>query len=303
MHDPILFTLFTLFIIFTGAAAGATLGLYTRQSLLVVYILLGVVAGPWGIGLVSEPALVSRLSQLGVLFLLFLLGLNLHPQRLFGMLRKALWVTLASALAFSAAALIIARLFGFSAPDAFVIAAAAMFSSTIIGLKLLPATELHHGHSGEIIIAVLLLQDLLAIALLLLLKALGGEAFLHGLARVLLALPLLVGAAYAGARFMLVPLFERYDRIREYLFLMSLGWCLGMAQLAGAVGISPEIGAFAGGVALASHPVANFVAESLRPLRDFFLVMFFFRWERPSIGVSLARSGSRRLSCADCCWR
>jgi len=79
-----------------------------------------------------------------------------------------------------------------------------------------------------------------------------------------------------GARFILVPLFSRYDTIQEYVFLVAIGWCLGGSELASALGLSGEIGAFIAGVALASSPISTFIADSLKPLRDFFLVLFFF---------------------------
>ncbi|MGD8236457.1 MAG: cation:proton antiporter, partial [Chromatiales bacterium] len=69
---------------------------------------------------------------------------------------------------------------------------------------------------------------------------------------------------------------RRFDRIREYIFLAAIGWCLGMVELAQWAGLSAEIGAFIAGVSLATGPVALFVSESLKPLRDFFLVLFFF---------------------------
>jgi Kef-type K+ transport system membrane component KefB len=77
-------------------------------------------------------------------------------------------------------------------------------------------------------------------------------------------------------RYLLITLIRKFDKIQEYIFLMTIGWCLGMAQLATLVGLSAEIGAFIAGVALASSPIALFIAESLKPLRDFFLVLFFF---------------------------
>jgi len=74
----------------------------------------------------------------------------------------------------------------------------------------------------------------------------------------------------------LMPLFRRFDRVQEYVFLLTLAWCLGVAQLAHAGGLSYEIGAFVAGIVVATSPIALFIAESLKPLRDFFLVMFFF---------------------------
>ncbi|MEJ2575920.1 MAG: cation:proton antiporter, partial [Gammaproteobacteria bacterium] len=78
-HDPIVFTVF---LVFTGAALLASLALYARQSLLVAYIVLGVLLGPWGLGLVPDEPLMRDLAEFGITFLLFLLGLNLQPQEL-----------------------------------------------------------------------------------------------------------------------------------------------------------------------------------------------------------------------------
>ena len=127
------------------------------------------------------------------------------------------------------------------------------------------------------IISILLLQDMIAIVLLVLLHAFtgGGNLWLE-LAKVVLALPVLIAVAYFAERYVLHPLFLGFDVIQEYVFLLAIGWCLGIAQLAALLGLSTEIGAFIGGVAVASSPIATFIAESLKPLRDFFLVMFFF---------------------------
>jgi Kef-type K+ transport system membrane component KefB len=83
-------------------------------------------------------------------------------------------------------------------------------------------------------------------------------------------------AAWALERYVYFPLIRKFDKIREYLFLMAIGWCLGMAELGVALGLSAEIGAFIGGITLAARPIAVYIAESLKPLRDFFLVLFFF---------------------------
>jgi Kef-type K+ transport system membrane component KefB len=85
----------------------------------------------------------------------------------------------------------------------------------------------------------------------------------------------LVLFAWVFERFILIKLIARFDRIQEYIFLMAIGWCLSMAQLASYAGLSAEIGAFIGGIVLATNPIALFIGESLKPLRDFFLVIFF----------------------------
>jgi Kef-type K+ transport system membrane component KefB len=273
-QDPIVFTIF---LVFSGAALFATVALYARQSLLVAYIVLGALLGPSAFGLVSDPELIRSISEFGIMFLLFLLGLNLQPQELWRMVSKTTQVTVLSSLAFFAVGFAVALVFGFAVGEALLVGGAATFSSTIVGLKLLPTTILHHQRTGEVIISILLLQDLLAIVLLLVVQGVSqGSMQLFDVAKLLVALPALIGFAWIAERYILIRLIRKFDKIQEYIFLMTIGWCLGMAELAGLLGLSAEIGAFIAGVVLASSPIALFIAESLKPLRDFFLVLFFF---------------------------
>ncbi len=177
MHDGAIF--YTIFLIFAGAAVFSTVVLYTRQSLLVAYILLGAALGPWGLQLITDLSAVRQVGDVGIVFLLFLLGLHLQPQNLVHMLKKVTWIAMLSSLLFAVIAYLIGRLFGLSNTESWVLGAAMMFSSTIIGLKLLPTTILHHQHTGEIMISVLLMQDLIAIVVLILINGAeqGGGAF------------------------------------------------------------------------------------------------------------------------------
>jgi len=269
--------IYSLFLVFSGAAVVATIALYARQALLIAYILLGALMGPWALDLVSNPELIGDIANIGILFLLFLLGLNLEPGDLKKLFREAILVTAASSFAFALLGLAVGLLFGFSLSDSLLIAAGMMFSSTIIALKLLPTSALHHQRMGELIVSILLLQDMLAIAVLLGLESLGNqENLLSESLIILFGLPMLVAAAWWFSTKILTALFRRFDQIPEYLFLLAIGWCLGMAELATLIGLSHEIGAFVAGVTLATSPIARFIAESLKPLRDFFLVLFFF---------------------------
>jgi Kef-type K+ transport system membrane component KefB len=268
---------FALFLIFSGAALLSTAALLTRQSMLVGYMLLGLLLGPSVLNWFSDSTVISQTGEVGIIFLLFLLGLHLEPQNLLHMLRKTTWVAAASSLVFLIMGVAIAKIWGFSWFECIVVGVAVMFSSTIIGLKLLPTTILHHQHTGEVMISILLMQDLLAIIALLFIQgeALGGMSF-STIGLMLLALPALLVVAFALERWLLRPLLAKFDQIQEYLFLVAIGWCLGLAELATVFKLSAEIGAFIGGVAIAASPIARFIAESLKPLRDFFLVMFFF---------------------------
>lgn len=152
-----------------------------------------------------------------------------------------------------------------------------MFSSTIIAIKLLPTTVLHHKHSGDMMIGLLLMQDFLAIIVLtILLTADASGLNWIALGKALIALPILAGFAYGMTRFFLLPILAKFDRIQEFMFLIAIGWCLGIAEMAAFLGLSLEIGAFIAGIALATSPIAQHIALSLKPLRDFFLIVFFF---------------------------
>ena len=280
--------IFSFFLIFTGAALLATLSLYFRQPLLLAYIVLGAILGPFGLQWVVDTELLADVSHVGIIFLLFLIGLDMQPSHLLQMLKKGYMVAFISSVAFALLGFLVGYGFGFSMLDSLIIGASTMFSSTIIGIKLLPTTVLHHKQTGELVVGLLLLQDLLAIILLTLLTTLGQQ-FSQGLelslsADLLIslgALPVLMMAALGFVRWVLLPLIKRFDRFHEYIFLLALGWCLGLAELAHSIGLSAEIGAFIAGVSLASSLISQYIAINLKPIRDFFLVLFFF-----SIGAS-----------------
>ena len=262
---------YSMFLIFSGAAVLSTLMLYTRQSLMVAYMLLGVILGPWGLEWVNDSYLIKQTGDIGIIFLLFLLGLHLDPQNLWQMLKKATWVAVPSSLLFALVGYFIGRWFGFTAQECMVIGAAMMFSSTIIGLKLLPTTVLHHQHVGELMISVLLLQDLIAIVVLLWLHGATIEGFgTTDIGVIVLSLPALLVFSFVFERYVLLKLLTRFDRVREYLFLLSIAWCLSMSELAQLVGLSHEVGAFIAGVSIATSSISLYIAESLKPVRDFF---------------------------------
>lgn len=280
MHtDPVLFSFF---LIFTSAAVLATAALYTRQPLIVAYIAIGVILGPSGTSLIFDPTLIASIAKIGIIFLLFLLGLDMQPSKLKNMLGSALVVGVGSSFVFFALGFMIALPFGFTVTECTIIGIAMMFSSTIIGIKLLPTTVLHHRHTGELVVSLLLIQDLIAIVVLIIIT--GGfldVAAAGKIARVVLALPALIVFAWLFVRYVLLPLLETFDAFHEYIFLIAIGWCLGLSEIAAFAGLSHEIGAFIAGVTVATSPIALYIAGHLKPLRDFFLVLFFF-----SVGAS-----------------
>jgi len=272
--DPFLFSFF---LIFACAGILATLALFTRQPLIVMYILTGMILGPSGTALIDNPELISSIAKFGIIFLLFLLGLDMQPGKLIKTLSSALLVGVSSSVVFFAVGFLIASAFGYSMTETIIIGIAMMFSSTIIGIKLLPTTVLHHRHTGELMISLLLIQDLIAIIVLLVIT--GGLLEFDGaakIARVLISLPLLLLFSWLFVKYVLLPLLEKFDAFHEYIFLVAIAWCLGLGELSELAGLSLEIGAFVAGVTIATSPIALYIADHLKPLRDFFLVLFFF---------------------------
>ena len=268
--------IFEFVLIFAGTAIFATAFLFLKQPVILAYIAFGIFAGPLGLGLIAEPGHIEKISHVGVILLLYLLGINLIPERLYHLFSKTAVVTLLTSLVFFVVVSLSASAFGFSLLESTIIGAALMFSSTIVSLKLIPTTALHHKHTGEMMTSVLLMQDVIAIILIVMLTGGQGEDMTLAIVMLIAKLILLTVAAFLLIKFVINKLFMRFDIIKEYVFLLSLGWGLLGAGIAELIGLSYEMGAFIAGVAFASSPVALIVAENLKPLRDFFLILFFF---------------------------
>jgi len=268
--------IFELVLIFAGAAILATLFLYLKQPIILAYIALGVAIGPSGVGLINNPDHIEQLSHIGIILLLFLIGLNLRPDRMVGLFGKLSLLTLITSIIFLSITMLAAFLMGFPLLQSLIVGAALMFSSTIIGLKLIPTTTLHHKHRGEMIVSVLLLQDILAIIIILLISGGQENNILLTVSLLFLKLILLTVISFYVVKYVITALYIKFDTIREHTFLMSLGWGLMVAGIAEYIGLTFEMGAFIAGVSIATLPIALVIAEELKPLRDFFLILFFF---------------------------
>lgn len=263
-------------LIFAGASILATIFLYLKQPIILAYISLGMLTGPWGIGLFKDSDHIEHISHLGIILLMFLIGLNLHPQKLSALLKRTAPVTLVTCLLFALPAMLITRLFSFSWSESLIVGLALMFSSTVVCVKLIPTSSLHHKHIGEIMISVLLLQDIIAVVLILFLYSSTTANIYFEVFLLLLKMLFFSGGSYLFVRYVILFLFRRFDKIQDYIFIMSLGWCLLSAEIASLIGLSYEIGAFISGIALAASPISLFIAEGLKPIREFFLILFFF---------------------------
>ncbi len=268
--------IFELCVIIVGAALLGTLFLYAKQPIIIAYIAIGIMVGPSGFALIKDIEHIEQISRIGVVLMLFLIGLNLQPHKLIKLFKKTSLLTFITSLIFGACSFLFALLLSFSVRSAFVLGAAMMFSSTIVSLKLIPTTTLHHKRTGEIMTSVLLLQDMLAILVILFLVGDKGDYAALSFLMLATKFVLMCLLSFWGVRFVIIPLLTKFSVVQEYTFLATLAWCLFWAETAHWIGLSYEMGAFVAGISIASCPIALVIAEHLKPLREFFLILFFF---------------------------
>ncbi|MHC4680938.1 MAG: cation:proton antiporter domain-containing protein [Planctomycetota bacterium] len=263
-------------VIIVGAAALGTLFLFAKQPILIAYIAIGFALGPNGLALIKDTDHIEEIAHFGVILLLFLVGLSLQPMKLLGIFRKTALITFGTSLVFGCMSFLFALLLRFDMHSAVLFGLAMMFSSTVVGLKLVPTTTLHQKRTGEIMTGVLLLQDVLAVLVILFVTGEKSDHVLVTFSTLVGKLLVLCLLSFASVRLVIVPLLKRFDTVQEYSFVAILAWCLLWAEAAHIVGLSYEMGAFLAGLSVASCRIALVIAEHLKPLREFFLILFFF---------------------------
>ncbi len=263
-------------LIFAGASVFSTIFIFFKQPVILAYIAWGIVAGPYATGLVKSPENIEKLSHFGIILLMFLLGLHLPPNKLWKLFRSSSIVTISTSLFFAFLTMVLLLFFDFAIFDAIIAGSAMMFSSTVISLKLCPTTTLHQQHQGDLMTSILLFQDIIAVILILMVTGSGSGGIVSGTLFLIAKLAFFFTLTLLTVKYVLIKLFIKYDVIQEYIFLMAIGWCLFTAEVGQLIGLSHEIGGFIGGVSIATSPVALFIAEELKPLREFFLILFFF---------------------------
>ncbi len=268
--------LFELAIVILFASGFGVLARLLRQPTILAYIFTGIIIGYFGFH-IENPESLHLFSQLGVMFLLFLVGLEIDYDsvRLVG--KTSLIVGLTQVCITSILGFLIAHSLGFGLVPALYLAICLTFSSTIIVVKLLADKKDLGSLYGRISVGFLLVQDIVAMLVLMVLSsAEGGNA----ITVIGFLFALLKGIVFAGTvlfigRTLFPALFAIITASSELLFLVSLAWVLLLATSANALGFSMEIGGFLAGLALANSSEHFQIASRVRPLRDFFIVIFF----------------------------
>lgn len=262
------------------AAVAGVIARLLRQPLIVAYIVVGIIAGPALLGLVSDGTEIELLAKVGIAILLFLVGLKLdvHLIRTTGVV--ALLTGVGQVLFTSLIGYLILIALGFDVIPAIYIAVALTFSSTIIIVKLLSdKRELDQLH-GRIAVGFLIVQDLLVIVAMIVIVAIGQPGASDGDVTGQILRTLGGGVAFLVviallARYVLPRVLDWLAKSQELTLLFGVAWAISLAAISAALGLSMEIGAFVAGVALASTPYRESLGARLISLRDIMILFFF----------------------------
>ncbi|RJR27885.1 sodium:proton exchanger [candidate division WWE3 bacterium] len=259
----------------------STLMRLLKQPLVIGYILAGLLVGPYFFNILKSVEVVELFSKLGITALLFIVGLGLSPKILKELGPVSTVTGLGQVFFTSLFGYVIGVLLGFTPIESLYIAVALTFSSTIIILKLLSDKGDTHKLYGKIAVGFLLVQDLVATLILVIISSLNAvEGANLSVVLFNLFILLLKGFAMLALLFLisskiLSKLTGFIGRSQEFLFIGALAWGMGIAALYHQMGLSIEIGALVAGVSLSITPFSYEISSRLKPLRDFFITLFF----------------------------
>jgi len=247
-----------------------------KQPLIIGYILAGIIVSPYMLNIVRSTDAIATFAQMGIVLLLFMVGLNLNPKMIKDVGKVSLITGVGQVLFTSLIGFFICKLLDFSTIVSIYIAVALAFSSTIIIMKLLSDKGDLETLYGRIATGFLIVQDLIVIVILIFISSIPTginfttlvfETILKGVG---LSLLLFLISTY---------IFPRITRIiaksQEFLLLFSIGWCLALATLFYHLNFSIEAGALIAGITLSLSPYHYEISSKMKPLRDFFVVLFF----------------------------
>lgn len=251
---------------------------YLKQPLILAYILAGILIGPFGFALIDDHEFMHGIAGVGIMLMLFLVGLEMNTSRLRDLGLVSLVAGIGQVIFTGFVGFLIVTAFGFTVIQSVYLAVALTFSSTVIAVKIMSDKKDTQSHYGQICIGILIVQDILAIIALLLLAGFKegsfvfdyvhfGEIFLKG--------AILTVVTIFVSKNILKHLYNKIAISHELLILFSLSWCFLISLLSMKIGFSMEIGAFIAGVSLANLPYIFEINNKAKVLRDFFITIFF----------------------------
>ena len=275
-------------IIVVVATAVGLLARQFGQPTIVAYILAGLLIGPAALGVVTPGELTHTMAELGLAFLLFLLGIKMRLEDIEHVLRPIVKISIPQMILVCLAGMGVALVLGFSFWVALLIGLAVMYSSTAVVIKMFTDKDEVTSLPGKLDVGVLLVQDIVVVILLALLAAGRPEGVLDVAVTLLtiLALVAVVGVVAIGAsRYVLPRMFRRIADNKDVFFVVAIGWAFLFVLITQELNLSIEMGAFLAGLAIAQLPYSTELQDRITPLTDLFMLIFFV-----SIGLQLEAS-------------
>ena len=249
-----------------------------KQPFIVGYILTGILVGPYAFNILRSTESIEFFSKVGITILLYIVGLNLNPKVLKEVGKVSLTTGITQVVLNSLIGFFICKALGIGNIPSLYISIALSFSSTIIILKLLTDKGDLNTLYGKISIGFLLVQDLIATIIIVIISAIsysrGGNITF---ALSMLALKGIIAGLlfFLLSKYIVPKITDFISESTELLFLFSLSWGMAVASIFYYLGFSVEIGALVAGVTLSSLPYTPEISSRIKPLRDFFIVLFF----------------------------
>ncbi|MFZ3301888.1 MAG: cation:proton antiporter [Microgenomates group bacterium] len=273
-------TIIQLAIILTSASALGLIVHKLKLPLVVSYILVGVIISFLSVFDVTQSLVLHILPEIGIAFVLFLIGMELDLREIKTLGIPIIVSAIGQVIVLTIIGFFLAGLLGFETFESFYLGLGLAFSSTVVVVKMLLEKKDLSSLHGKLSIGILLIEDLVAIAVLMIISVsgsalgLGFQQSLPILTLILKAIGLFV-LTFVLSKYVLEKLFDAVAKSTELLFFTTIAWCFAFTSLAILLGFSVEIGAFLAGVALASSPYHFQIQGKIKPLRDFFLTLFF----------------------------
>lgn len=273
-------TFVQLAVILTFSSALGFITYKLKLPLLIAYLITGLIISAATTFDVSKSLALSFLPDIGIAFVLFLVGMELDLREIKNFGKQILIAGFLQVIITGTLGTFIAQSFGFNIREAVYLGIGLSFSSTLVVVKLLLDRKDLTSLYGKLSVGVLLLEDLLAVIILLGLASsislihLTGSDILPVSIFFVKVIVLFAGAALIN-RYILSTVFKAVSDSSELLFLTALAWCFGFVTIALVMGFSVIIGAFLAGVVLASSPYHFQIQGKIKPMRDFFIALFF----------------------------
>jgi len=254
-----------------------------KQPSILAYIITGILLGPLFLNIATPTETIHLFAEIGIAFLLFLIGLNLNFSTLKRTGKSSIIIGILQIMVTTFFSYLLSKALGFSNVESLYISLAITFSSTVIIVKLLSDKNDIDTLYGKILVGLLLVQDFVAIISLIFITSIGNGNFsINSALLIIIKGVALIAFVWLSSKYLLKKIFNIISSSQEILFISSIAWCFFLSSLAYMLGLSVEIGAFLAGVSLTVLPFNYVILNKIKPLRDFFIVIFFV-----NLGISM----------------